>query len=632
MVNGEEIVGVFLGLQSSTYEYIAEIIAPYQSGFRPKINSFMLIDNIDEFLVARVMDYVPRGELTSFMGEKWLSDVALTPEAIGQDIKTKKIRYRVKIKLLGSLDKSSGDFTPGVKDIPHITSKAVKPSTETIRKICSQALQDQAKGPKIGTYWLDNEIDIHFDLTDLVSKRTFIFARAGYGKSNLMKVIASNWNNDFGSLIIFDPEGEYAFTDNKNRPGIMDEIPAILITNRREHAGKKNVHSGLKFNLKDFSPEFIIPIIIPETKKEFIFFSKLMSMKQPQWNELVDQFHSEGWGADRKKLKEIIEGASSNTKEEDFQPIINNLTSPIKQLHDPNSKLLSVIEKGVEKGFVIIIDISLMDSVNALRLSSLIVGHFFNKNQRHFTGGTEELKKAVFVVEEAQSVLGTGTRNTRFIELAKEGRKYQLGGIFITQQPGSIPQEILSQADNFFVFHLLSKSDLNSLKNANAHYSEDILTQILSEPTKGKAYMWTSNQPFVLPVKTENFEKMAKPNEGEKIQQSSLILSEILDEIITDDEIYNSVLEKLRVVKDSLPEDTEDKKLTVDIFRELNDQEKIYCRKKGYIQEGYNGEFAITFNFLRELKKHLSCEKENDEESGTDTVSKRQSMSLEGIL
>lgn len=629
MVNGEEIVGVFLGLQSSTYEYIAEIIAPYQSGFRPKINSFMLIDNIDEFLVARVMDYVPRGELTSFMGEKWLSDVALTPEAIGQDIKNKKIRYRVKIKLLGSLDKSSGEFTPGVKDIPHITSKAVKPSTETIRKICNQALQDQSKGPKIGTYWLDNEIAIHFDLTDLVSKRTFIFARAGYGKSNLMKVIASNWEKDFGSLIIFDPEGEYAFTDNKNRPGIMDEIPAILITNRREHAEKKNVHANLKFNLKDFSPEFIIPIIIPETKKEFIFFSKLMTLSQPQWNKLVDQFHEKGWGADRSKLKEIIEGASSKTKEEDIQPIINNLTSPIKQLHDPNSKLLSVIEKGVERGSVIIIDISLMDSVNALKLSSLIVGHFFNKNQRHFTGGTEELKKAVFVVEEAQSVLRTGTSNTRFIELAKEGRKYQLGGIFITQQPGSIPQEILSQADNFFTFHLLSKNDLNSLKNANAHYSEDILTQILSEPTKGKAYMWTSNQPFVLPVKIENFENMAEPNKGGKIQQESPILSKILNEISKDDETYQTILDKCQKVISSTPEEN---KQTIAIFKQLNDEEKQYCKERGFIavNKSTGDEFAIDFNFLRKLKEHLPDKKENAEESKTNTKSKKQA--LEGFI
>jgi hypothetical protein len=108
----EDVVGVFIGLQSSTYEYIAELIAPYQTDFKPVMGSFILIDNVDSHIVARIMDYAPRGELVQPMGEKWLSDVALTPEAIGQDIKTKKICYRVKIKLLGSLNKNTKKFLP----------------------------------------------------------------------------------------------------------------------------------------------------------------------------------------------------------------------------------------------------------------------------------------------------------------------------------------------------------------------------------------------------------------------------------------------------------------------------------------------------------------------------------------
>jgi len=43
-------------------------------------------------------------------------------------------------------------------------------------------------------------------------------------------------------------------------------------------------------------------------------------------------------------------------------------------------------------------------------------------------------------------------------------RKYDLGALLITQQPVSFPMEILSQGDNWFVFHLLSAADLNSLK------------------------------------------------------------------------------------------------------------------------------------------------------------------------
>ena len=70
-------------------------------------------------------------------------------------------------------------------------------------------------------------------MAELNAKRTFVFARAGYGKSNLMKIIASGWKKEDGGLLVFDPEGEYAITDKKGRPGIMDRRPALLVTNQK---------------------------------------------------------------------------------------------------------------------------------------------------------------------------------------------------------------------------------------------------------------------------------------------------------------------------------------------------------------------------------------------------------------
>ena len=58
-----EIIGVFVGLDSSSYEYLASIIAPFQYHYAPIMGGFMLIDNNDEYVVARVKDYAPR--------EKW---------------------------------------------------------------------------------------------------------------------------------------------------------------------------------------------------------------------------------------------------------------------------------------------------------------------------------------------------------------------------------------------------------------------------------------------------------------------------------------------------------------------------------------------------------------------------------
>lgn len=604
-----DIIGVFIGLDSSSYEYLASIIAPYQPQYAPLMGGFMLIDNIEEYIVARIMDYIPHGEMVSYMGRKWLSEVALTPDVIGQDIKTKKVSYQVKIKLLGRLNKSLNKFTPGIKNIPHITSRVIKPNTEIMKTICSQALIEMEQGIIIGQYWLDNNIDIHFNMEQLVGKRTFIFARAGYGKSNLMKILASNWKNEYGSLIIFDPEGEYSVTDKKGRPGIMDEIPAILVTNRKSVKDELqiNVYDNLKFDLREFHPAFIIPILVIQAKHEMVFFQKLMGLNQNQWVDLVNYLSENKWRAIHEEVASIMNMDDPSS----VPPIMNNLIPPIQKLHDPNSKLLKIVESSVEKGSPMIIDISLLDSHSALQFSSTIISYFFNKNQGRFTGGKEDLDKITFVVEEAQSVIGGQTNVAKFIELAKEGRKYQLGGIFITQQPGSISRDILSQGDNFFVFHLLSKGDLKALKETNAHFSNDILTQILNEPIKGKAYMWTSNQPFVLPIKILNFEEIAKPNKSKEIQSRNKILDSIFidishinkkEEIIIQkfgellEEKEISINNKTLIFSDSLKSD-----LSKGLYRKLNEEEKEFLGTEDGIAY-YDGKpFAIKYPYFEKL-------------------------------
>ena len=92
-----------------------------------------------------------------------------------------------------------------------------------------------------------------------------------------------------------------------------------------------------------------------------------------------------------------------------------------------------------------------------------------------------------------------------FVEWVKEGRKYDLGAILITQQPGSIASEILSQADNWFCFHLLSEGDAGTLGKYNAHFSDDVLAHLIAEPIPGNCFMWSApHQPFVLPVRVRN--------------------------------------------------------------------------------------------------------------------------------
>src|SRR5262249_49139309 len=73
-----------------------------------------------------------------------------------------------------------------------------------------------------------------FEISHLVSRRSFIFARAGFGKSNLNKLLFSNLYKETPTVakrggrrvpvgtVIFDPDGEYYWPDEKGRPGLCD--------------------------------------------------------------------------------------------------------------------------------------------------------------------------------------------------------------------------------------------------------------------------------------------------------------------------------------------------------------------------------------------------------------------------
>ncbi len=144
-------------------------------------------------------------------------------------------------------------------------------------------------------------------------------------------------------------------------------------------------------------------------------------------------------------------------------------------------------------------------------LSGLILRRIFDRNQQEFTAADPKTIPTIAVVEEAQSVLNENAPASEpYVAWVKEGRKYDLGAVLITQQPGSIPVEILSQGDNWFIFHMLSAADLGALKKANAHFSDDLLSSLLNEPIPGQGIFWSSvgGKPYPISLRVLSFEKM----------------------------------------------------------------------------------------------------------------------------
>ena len=95
-----------------------------------------------------------------------------------------------------------------------------------------------------------------------------------------------------------------------------------------------------------------------------------------------------------------------------------------------------------------------------------------------------------------------------FVKVAKQGRKFDIGLVAITQRPSAISEEIRSQAENYFVMHMSNSKDIKALIDSNMNYSGVISRFIQSETISGNMYMVSANQTFAVPVRVRWFEKV----------------------------------------------------------------------------------------------------------------------------
>ena len=98
------------------------------------------------------------------------------------------------------------------------------------------------------------------------------------------------------------------------------------------------------------------------------------------------------------------------------------------------------------------------------------------------------------------------------------------------------------------------------------------MTLILSEPIPGKCYMWTSFQPFVLPLSVNNFEELVKPNRSTEVQKDSGLLSSIQEmaQNVGGDPLVASILSKYNDVERDMA-GSEVNKRTIELFNRLNE-------------------------------------------------------------
>jgi DNA helicase HerA-like ATPase len=548
----DEIVGVFRGFRDGGLEFHADLTLPY----RPKLHNvpmhgqFLLVqlENPEEAVLGRICSLSADGRLISGAGEQYSIRAVTEGRQVPDHLREEYLRYKVNIRVLGVVRSEDGEirFAPSHRRLPHVGSPVAFPSDEVIRWLIGH----YSNGAELGFFALGEYIyagndlrvtvenwaqikpfsaAVRFPIKHLVSRRTFVFARAGYGKSNLNKLLFSTlYSSDCNvtkrnrdvpvGTIIFDPDGEYFWPDDKGNPGLCD-VPQlkdrIVVFTSREAPSQfygSFVAGGIKVDIRRLRPSDVLSIALSPERQDQQNVRKLRGLNQTDWASLVDLIARDGNLTDIEEVRELVKLDEKQGDVEAFAARAN-MTAIVKMLHDPSSQLMDMLIEALSAGKLCIVDVSQLRGGPSLILSGLILRKIFDHNQEEFTKAGAKTIPTIAVVEEAQSVLNEkASASGPYIEWVKEGRKYDLGAVLITQQPGSIPTEILSQGDNWFIFHLLSATDLNNVNRANAHFSDDILSSLLNEPIPGQGVFWSgvSGMPFPISLRVLSFSHLYK--------------------------------------------------------------------------------------------------------------------------
>lgn len=452
--------------------------------------------------------------------------------------KQKMFSYTYKVRILGTYTDNGPTllFTTAVRKLPTVSYIARHLNKREIDSILNKANED---GAPIGTLCIGETTfkekgEIRFKIDRLRNKRTMVFAQSGFGKTNLVKVLLWNMikNETYGKLI-FDLNGEYYLRSMEAKTyglgDIDDEIirsNLVIYTDKtipKDYIEKKRFICGGKVLLNMHTHLTVGDILNFGSGFSDVMKSFLLYLDEEQVQDFISKINT--YASDPQQLHIAYPDFWTQTKKDKpdasasktiaaIKKRIKHLIEEGKGIHQGSSTLMEDVFKYLRQGRTVIIDLSLKDSYDANIISTILARKLFDNNKEKFTSDKSgEVIPSVLFVEEAQNVLSdefVKSNANPFVRLAKEGRKFGLGIVAITQRPSAISEEIRTQAENFFAFHLGNSDDIKALTKSNINFDGVIASFIQRETIPGNLYMVSSDQAFALPVRVDEFEKLVE--------------------------------------------------------------------------------------------------------------------------
>ena len=344
------------------------------------------------------------------------------------------------------------------------------------------------------------DVPINLNGEEVLSHHVLIPATTGRGKSNLTSVVL--WNiisEGYAGMLVLDPHDEYY-----ERLKVHPKKEKII------YYSLDNVPTGertLKINIKLVKPQHFEGVIE-------------WSLAQKECLSLAYKKYGEEW------IKEIVavdglenvqEGTLAVIKRRliDMLNIVNGRCTGIFDMQAGETTIKDVT-KELEQGKTVIINTSSCSGRQEILVGSLITTEIFNRYKHYkISGELRERPVISIVLEEAPRVLGKEVLEKGaniFSTIAREGRKFKVGLIAITQLPSLIPRTVLANMNTKIILGIEMGPERQAIIDSAA---QDLSSdgRNIASLDRGEAIITSNFVPFAIPVKIPLFSSFIKAEE-----------------------------------------------------------------------------------------------------------------------
>jgi DNA helicase HerA-like ATPase len=307
----------------------------------------------------------------------------------------------------------------------------------------------------------DSNVNVSLNINGM-RRHLAILAQTGAGKSHTASVIMEELLKKGASIIVLDPHADYVFMKKRNNGKIYSDNISVFrtpLSTGRYTNNDIGIINNFTIRFSDLSPDDV---------------KGIMDIKEGYTNliSIVDDIYKKMKG--KKDLNDFLETAES-LPQEDYRKIRGRLVF-LKKIKEIFQDYTTGINDYLGPGKMSVMDLSGMDQFLANYFSYRVLSSIYDIKL------SSEFKYPVFVfIEEAHNFVPP--RNNSSIakmikKIAGEGRKFGIFLIVITQRPGKIDADVLSQCNSQIILRVTNPSDQNAIlessENITGYLMEDL--------------------------------------------------------------------------------------------------------------------------------------------------------------